>query len=157
MRVLLSSGCSHPSVSIFYSCNVCQAEVRIDSISYCVMMNAIVRAGHIPFALSTRNTGTSLAHLLSITNTAFIYTSSDLAVQKVVTATTTKLAETNGVKAAQFPMPRLEDFQVNLDTATLLPPLVPPPMSSLAIILHSSGNTPLSSNERSFNLSGASS
>lgn len=108
-------------------------------------MNAIVRAGHTPFALSTRNTGPSLVHLLSATGTAFVYTSSDPSSQKIFT----HAMEILGEEENQFPMPNFEDFQANLDAASLLPPLVPPSMSSVAIILHSSGKRPLSFSRRS--------
>lgn len=115
------------------------ADLSIDSISYCMMMNAVVRAGHIPFAISTRNNPTNLVHLFSVTDTVIVYTSPDSQTQNIVASSTEKLSEINGRVISSFPFPKFDDFQHNLDKATLLPPLSPPSMSSVAVILHSSG------------------
>lgn len=115
------------------------AELLTDSISYCMMMNAVVRAGHIPFAISTRNSGSSLAQLFSVIDTAFVYTSTDSSVQNIFASAAEKLLEVNGKNITSFPIPRFDDLQADLNQASLLPPLSPPSMSSTAIILHSSG------------------
>lgn len=138
-KVRLSLGYLPPSVSPLHSQTLRVAEDRSDSISYCTMMNAVVRAGHIPFAISTRNGGTSLAHLFSVTETLLVYTSADSAVQNIVADANEKLSQSKGKNIPSFSIPMFGDFQVDLENASLLPPLLPPSMSSIAIILHSSG------------------
>lgn len=139
-KVRLSLGYLLPSVSPLRRQKLRVAEDLSDSISYCMMMNAVVRAGHIPFAISTRNGATSLAHLFSVTDTLMVYTSTDSIVQNLVADANEKLSGIKEKNIASFSIPMFGDFQADLENVSLLPPLLPPSMSSIAIILHSSGN-----------------
>ncbi|KIJ43879.1 hypothetical protein M422DRAFT_252798 [Sphaerobolus stellatus SS14] len=112
-----------------------------DSISYCMMMNAITRAGFVPFAISPRNSAKGLAHLLRITKTTYVYASQDNTMQVLVSSANEILKSEGGASLPLLGMPSFDQFQDDFQSPSLLPPMVRPDEKSTAVILHSSGST----------------
>ncbi|KAF7353915.1 Acetyl-CoA synthetase-like protein [Mycena venus] len=111
-----------------------------DSISYCMMVAAIMRAGLIPFCISPRNAASGVANLLEKTGAAVVYVSTDL---KSILA---EALEISGKPLPVFDVLIFTHLQAAFekespDSASL--PALPTVMDidSTGIILHSSGST----------------
>ncbi|KAF8209367.1 hypothetical protein K438DRAFT_2012181 [Mycena galopus ATCC 62051] len=110
-----------------------------DSISYCMMVAAIMRAGMVPFCISPQNAAPGVANLLEKTGAAVVYVSPDLK---------RTLAEALQIYGKQLPIYdalTFAELQNGLETPLESEPLPVLPtvvdMNSVGIILHSSGST----------------
>lgn len=103
-----------------------------------MMVAAVMRAGMVPFCISPRNAPASLANLLKQTNTAAVYTSSDLG---------RVMSEGLVIYASPLPVfdaPTFEGLQCDLEESSETLPSVPTAaMDSTAMIIHSSGKLSL--------------
>ncbi|KAF8209425.1 hypothetical protein K438DRAFT_1960414 [Mycena galopus ATCC 62051] len=112
-----------------------------DSISYCMMVAAIMRAGLVPFNISPRNSAAGVADLLKKTDAIAVYVSADL---KGILA---DALEIYGKPLPTFDALSFAELQNDFkeEPAELSEPLPVLPavvdMNSLALILHSSGST----------------
>ncbi|KAJ7904669.1 hypothetical protein B0H14DRAFT_615623 [Mycena olivaceomarginata] len=110
-----------------------------DSISYCMMVAAIMRAGLVPFCISPRNAAAGVADLLEKTGAAVVYVSAD---RREI------LAEAFEIWGKQLPVfdalrfEELHDSSKELSESGPLPTL-PTTMNldSPGMIIHSSGST----------------
>ncbi|KAJ6606020.1 hypothetical protein DFH09DRAFT_966174, partial [Mycena vulgaris] len=111
-----------------------------DTVSYCMLVAAIMRAGMVPFCISPRSAAEGLAHMLQQTNTAAVYISPDSRIQGVI-------SEALALCGKQLPVieaPTFDGLQGEVDSnseSAPLPALQTPALESTALILHSSGST----------------
>ncbi|KAJ7490899.1 hypothetical protein FB451DRAFT_627154 [Mycena latifolia] len=109
-----------------------------DTISYCMLVAAIMRAGLVPFCISPRSAAEGLANMLLQTGAAVVYVSPD-------TRSQTVMAEALKICGKQLPVlqpPTFDSLQGEADSdAGALPPIETAPLDSTAIILHTSGST----------------
>ncbi|KAJ7041890.1 hypothetical protein C8F04DRAFT_1077642 [Mycena alexandri] len=107
-----------------------------DTLSFCILVAAIMRAGFVPFCLSPRNSAAGVANLFQHVTPAAVYISPD--VESVMT-------ETRGLCDTQFLVlqaPTFDQLQNGADCAAqALPVLSTMATEDTAIILHSSGST----------------
>ncbi|KAJ7142106.1 hypothetical protein C8R43DRAFT_1238213 [Mycena crocata] len=106
-----------------------------DTLSYCMMSAAIMRAGSVPFCISPRNAAEGLADLLEKTNPAVVYVSAHSHFKAVLS---------NALAIAGKKLPVLEALSFEQFLGSTFEPLPPMPtaaMDSTGIILHSSGST----------------
>lgn len=102
-------------------------------------MVGIVRAGHVAFPISVRNSPAAVAHLLSKTNTTHVLVGSEASLQSLASAS---LELMQNSKPHLTPMPNFEDLYVPDDAESFSPlSFKRPDFDSPAIILHSSGST----------------
>ncbi|KAJ7671268.1 hypothetical protein DFH06DRAFT_1320058 [Mycena polygramma] len=107
--------------------------VDADTISYCMLVSAVMRAGFVPFCLSPRNAAAGIANLLQQTNAVAVYISSNL---KSV------MSEALIVLGTPLPVHEAPAFQqLQGEIAGSLPALQTVSMDSTAYILHTSGST----------------
>ncbi|KAJ6566967.1 hypothetical protein B0H19DRAFT_716138 [Mycena capillaripes] len=129
-RRILRDNPSHPAGAVI------AVFADADTISYCMLVSAIMRVGLVPFCLSPRNAAAGVANLLKQVNPVAVYISPDL---KSV------IAEALSVPGPSFPVleaPTFEQLQSELhSSAEPLPALQTAAMDSTAYILHSSGST----------------
>ncbi|KAJ6500854.1 hypothetical protein C8R45DRAFT_82310 [Mycena sanguinolenta] len=110
----------------------------IDSISYCMMVAAIMRAGFVPFCISPRNATDGVAKLLENSGTAVVYVSEDQR-QNLADA-----LEICGKQLLVFDTLTFDELQDGLEESSESEPLPVLPvvdMDSVGLILHSSGST----------------
>ncbi|KAJ7150155.1 hypothetical protein C8R43DRAFT_1128198 [Mycena crocata] len=111
-----------------------------DTISYCMLVAAMLRAGIVPFCISPRTAADSLANMLEKTNAVAIYVSSD-------TRSRNEVSEGLALYKRNLPIfepPSFEALQSEVGSDAELPPLPPicqVSLQSTAVILHSSGST----------------
>ncbi|KAJ7041894.1 hypothetical protein C8F04DRAFT_1077661 [Mycena alexandri] len=108
-----------------------------DTISYCMMVTAIMRAGLIPFCISPRNAATGLANLLDKAGPTAVYVTPDL--RSILGEALTIYGKALAVFDV-LTFDRVHDRSKE-NTFKLLPPLPTAAMDSTGIILHSSGST----------------
>ncbi|KAJ7622726.1 hypothetical protein DFH06DRAFT_1447238 [Mycena polygramma] len=102
-----------------------------DTISYCMMVAAIMRAGLIPFCISPRNAAAGVANLLQRIGAAALYVSPDL---KPILADALKIY---GKPLSVFEALTFEGLQEALvESSESLPALSAVPADSTGIILH---------------------
>ncbi|KAJ6461250.1 hypothetical protein C8R47DRAFT_1159650 [Mycena vitilis] len=107
--------------------------VDADTISYCMLVSAVMRAGLVPFCLAPRNAAAGIANLLQQTNAVAVYISSNLKPE---------ISEALIVLGTPLPVHEAPTFQqLQGDIAGSLPALQTAPMDSTAYILHTSGST----------------
>ncbi|TDL22742.1 acetyl-CoA synthetase-like protein [Rickenella mellea] len=109
-----------------------------DTITSCVLLAGIIRAGYQAFQISPKNSTAAVAHLLRRTNCRMIFISDD---------TATKDLCQNAVEELQIEIPIViapnfnDVFRDEKDTFIRLPPIIPPNLDIPAVIFHSSGST----------------
>lgn len=109
-----------------------------DTITYFSLIHGALRAGYRPFPISPRNSPAAVAHLLSKTNSKFVFVSHDAAMQDLYAASL-KLHD-DAASMHTFPMPKFEELYPQHDEAFEPLPLIQHPgLESLAMVLHSSG------------------
>ncbi|KAJ8503287.1 hypothetical protein ONZ45_g10992 [Pleurotus djamor] len=124
-----------------------------DTITYFTLIAATVKAGLVPFLISPRNSPAAVAHLLSVTQTAHVLVGAEAALHSVFEAALKLLQE----KDPRLPIPAhslvpsFDELYTSDDAYVPLPPHKPN-LSSLAVILHSSGNEAVSSHYTAFEL-----
>ncbi|KAJ6509167.1 hypothetical protein C8R47DRAFT_965148 [Mycena vitilis] len=101
-----------------------------DTLSYCMLVSAIMRAGLVPFCLSPRNAAVGVANLLEQTTPVAVYISPDL--RSVITDALNAL----GTPLPVYEAPTFEQLQGALVNS--LPALPKAEMDSIAYILHTS-------------------
>ncbi|KAH7914162.1 acetyl-CoA synthetase-like protein [Hygrophoropsis aurantiaca] len=113
-----------------------------DSVSYITQMFGIMRAGFVPFPISTRNSCAAVCHLLTKTRTKYLYVSQDNGMLALVATVLQNLGDHT---VHVFAMPAFEDLYDPADGGArnrhLLPPMITPDWSFPSIVLHSSGTT----------------
>lgn len=113
-----------------------------DHISYFCTILAIMRLGLTPFPLSIRNSPIAIAHLIKKTQIQQLFVSPDPAMQRLRKDSLAILKQ-DGIDIEVMPMIQFDAISdesaqaVELDTVDLQVPKID--MSTLAIILHSSG------------------
>lgn len=141
----LPKDASHSVVAILAACGAlyvlwCPATVTDhtcapDTITYFTMEAGIVRAGHVMFPISPRNSAPAVAHLLSKTNVAHVFVGAEPALQDLVQASL-KLVGGCTLPTVST-VPTFEELYTNESFE-----LLPPPRLNLedpAVIMHSSG------------------
>ena len=98
--------------------------------------------GYVPFPISPRNSAAAVAQLMRDTNTSQIYTNPDTANHRLALSAIEILAK-DGINPGVLPAPHYEDLFNESDCEG--PQAVKLDSSSYALILHSSGKTPVSS------------
>ncbi|KAJ7608063.1 hypothetical protein DFH06DRAFT_1111628 [Mycena polygramma] len=107
--------------------------VDADTISYCMLVSGVMRAGLVPFCLSPRNAAAGIANLLQQTNPVTVYISSNLR---------SVMSDALIVLGTPLPVHEAPTFQqLQGEIAGSLPALQTAPMDSTAYILHTSGST----------------
>ncbi|KAJ7765657.1 hypothetical protein B0H16DRAFT_1523880 [Mycena metata] len=108
-----------------------------DTLSFCILVAAIMRAGLVPFCLSPRNSAAGVANLFQHVAPVAVYISPDM--ESVMTETR-GLCET---RFLVFQAPAFDRLQNDADSAAnkALPVLPTVATEDTAIILHSSGST----------------
>ncbi|KAJ7490927.1 hypothetical protein FB451DRAFT_1221453 [Mycena latifolia] len=111
----------------------------MDTISYCSLVAAIIRAGMIPFCISPYSAAAeAVANMLLETDTAAVYVSPDHRAQTVLT----KALALCGKQLPKFEAPTFEALQGEVDCeASVLHPIQPASLDSTALLLHTSGST----------------
>ncbi|KAJ7142110.1 hypothetical protein C8R43DRAFT_1200065 [Mycena crocata] len=110
-----------------------------DTLSYCMMSAAIMRAGLVPFCISPRNAAESLADLLEKINPAVVYVSAHRHFKAVLS---------NALAIAGKDLPALQALGFEQFLGSTFEPLPPMPtaaMDNIGYIIHSSGSTSISS------------
>ncbi|KAF8209428.1 hypothetical protein K438DRAFT_2012211 [Mycena galopus ATCC 62051] len=112
-----------------------------DSISYCMMVAAVMRAGLVPFNISPRNSAAGVADLLTKTDAVAVYVSADL---KGILANALEiygkpLPTFDALSFAELQNDFKEEPSELSEPLSVLPAVVD--INSLAVILHSSGST----------------
>ncbi|KAF8315479.1 acetyl-CoA synthetase-like protein [Cantharellus anzutake] len=112
----------------------------IDSISYFTLFHGIMRAGYIPFALSPRNSPSSVAHLLTKTNATHVFVSGDPNMQ-ALWAASEKVLHGGGQLVCKAVMTPFYDmlYEDKPDGRTI--PAPGADLNSTGMLLHSSGST----------------
>ncbi|KAJ7689868.1 hypothetical protein B0H17DRAFT_1066000 [Mycena rosella] len=108
-----------------------------ETISYCMFVAAILRAGMVPFCISPRSAVEGLANMLQQTGAAAVYVSPDSRLQGAI-------ADALALSGTQLPvleMPTFDALQGEVDAAAPVPVLEKASLDSTALILHSSGST----------------
>ncbi|KAJ7142100.1 hypothetical protein C8R43DRAFT_581164 [Mycena crocata] len=106
-----------------------------DTLSYCMMSAAIMRAGLVPFCISPRNAAEGLADLLEKTNPAVVYVSTHGHYKAV-------LSNALAIAGKELPVLQALGFEKFLgSTFEPLPPMPRADMDSIGHIIHSSGST----------------
>ncbi|KAJ7765663.1 hypothetical protein B0H16DRAFT_1717582 [Mycena metata] len=108
-----------------------------DTVSYCMMVAAVMRAGLIPFCISPRNAAPGLANLLEKAGPTAVYVSPDL--KSILGEALTICGKALAIFEA-LTFDRVHDRSME-NPFELLPPLSTAAMESTGIILHSSGST----------------
>ncbi|KAJ7481784.1 hypothetical protein FB451DRAFT_137298 [Mycena latifolia] len=109
-----------------------------DTISYCMLVAAVMRAGMVPFCLSPRSAPESLATLLLQTETPAVYVSQDSLTQDLLS----EALELCGTQVSTCAAPTFEALQGEAHSESeALPPIQAVAFESTALILHSSGST----------------
>ncbi|KAJ3535272.1 hypothetical protein NM688_g7002 [Phlebia brevispora] len=121
---------------------VCAILAYSDTIVYFTLIAAIIRAGHVAFPISPRNSPAAIAHLISETGVICIFVGVEESVQHLADAALRCLSE------SEKPVPGVAQFPLFADLyqsdpsmpLEILPPLVFEWDDPL-VILHSSGST----------------
>ncbi|KAJ7490926.1 hypothetical protein FB451DRAFT_1221449 [Mycena latifolia] len=110
-----------------------------DTISYCMLVAAIMRAGMVPFCISPYSAAAeATANLLLATDTAAVYISPDSRIQGIFS----EALKLCGKELPVFEAPTFDALQGEIDSEVeALPPIQAAPLDSTAVILHSSGST----------------
>ncbi|KAF9459676.1 hypothetical protein BDZ94DRAFT_1284298 [Collybia nuda] len=111
-----------------------------DSITYFTLIAGIMRAGFQAFPISPRNSAVAIAHLLKSTSSAYLYVSSDPAMQGLARSALDMMASESKVPVMQLTMPTFSTL-FGSGTRNHLPPMEKVDRDQPAIILHSSGST----------------
>ncbi|KAF7309199.1 Acetyl-CoA synthetase-like protein [Mycena kentingensis (nom. inval.)] len=111
-----------------------------DSLTYSMLVTAIMRAGFTPFCISPRSAAPSLANLLRQTKPVAIYVAGEAAKQEL--ARTWELLESTDSRIRVFTPPTFDELQ-DLDAVEqgALPQVKTESGDATALILHSSGST----------------
>lgn len=107
----------------------------LDSISYAFLLLGIMRAGHIAFPISPRNSPAAVAHLLEQTNACNVFLSPDAAMQNLFASAKSMMSGAMEVKV--HPTPTFEDLFHSGSNEAFAPPKRGP--DDIAVIYHSSG------------------
>ncbi|KAJ8463962.1 hypothetical protein ONZ45_g17399 [Pleurotus djamor] len=111
-----------------------------DACTYFVACMSIMRAGFIPFPLSSRNSPAAIVHLIKEVDVKYVFTSEDPATQNLLLSAIGLLA----VEHITLSYTALPNFGVQLASPmkdfSRLPPYRKPCSSDPAVILHSSGS-----------------
>lgn len=102
-------------------------------------MVAIMRAGCVPFPISTRNSPAGVANLLAKTDCKYWFVSDDVTTQKLANVAVGQLPG-HGIK--NLAVPKFSDL-FNASIEDLLPPLGTIDLDGPCIVLHSSGSSSL--------------
>ncbi|EPQ58591.1 acetyl-CoA synthetase-like protein, partial [Gloeophyllum trabeum ATCC 11539] len=114
----------------------------IDSFTYFALMAGIIRAGHVAFPISTRNSQLGTAHLLRESGAKYLFLSKDDVHQKLGTeAKNIVLQEGTRDITIVSPPEYAELFEKEDAHFELLSPMSKPKEQQPALILHSSGST----------------
>ncbi|KAH7104870.1 acetyl-CoA synthetase-like protein [Auriculariales sp. MPI-PUGE-AT-0066] len=109
---------------------------KVDSITYTVVVNGILRAGYEVFLVSTRLSAPVVAEMLQKKGTTHVFVSEDPAMQTVLQGAQQILQQGS---ICQLKMPIFEEiFSKDI---VKRPPMVLPSLDDTSIILHSSGST----------------
>ncbi|KAJ7161958.1 hypothetical protein C8R43DRAFT_1233492 [Mycena crocata] len=112
----------------------------MDTISYCMLVASIMRAGLTPFFISPRTAAVGLADLLAQTNSAAVYISPDSNLLSVLSEALVIWGKETQIPV--FDAPTFDHLHQNLDLyLEPLEPLQVAPMDRTALILHTSGST----------------
>jgi acyl-CoA synthetase (AMP-forming)/AMP-acid ligase II len=139
------------TVAILAACGLCLMHplgqnltlrsVCADTITYFTVLAGIIRAGHIAFPISPRNSPQAVAHLLSKTGVAHVFVGTESAL-KDLAAASLKIAENNGSKTLPTlsAVPAFEElFTENVAMPIELLPAYKPDWDDMALYMHSSG------------------
>ncbi|CAL1699334.1 unnamed protein product [Somion occarium] len=113
-----------------------------DFIAYFTLMVGIIRAGHVAFPVSPRNSPAAIAHLLTITDSAYLLVGPEVAMQDLAAVSLKILSDAGTPQPIIGSVPPFEslypkDSEANFEP---LPPLKPK-WDDIAVIMHSSGST----------------
>ncbi|KAJ7214326.1 hypothetical protein GGX14DRAFT_696596 [Mycena pura] len=110
-----------------------------DQSSYLSVLASVMRAGAVPFPISTRNSSAAIAHLLKSTGCAHIIVSTDAAMKTLASGAAAQMADA----LSMHPMPTFQQLYQEGGSASLkpLPPIGDIDKEAHAIIMHSSGST----------------
>lgn len=102
-------------------------------------MVGIMRAGCVPFPISTRNSPAGVANLLAKTDCKYWFVSDDVTTQKLANVSVGQLP---GHEIKNLTVPKFSEL-FSATAEGLLPPLGPIDLEEPCIILHSSGSSSL--------------
>ncbi|KAK0200640.1 NRPS-like enzyme [Desarmillaria ectypa] len=109
-----------------------------DTLTLFATIIGIMRLGHIPFAISTRNSAPAVVHLMKTTNSKYLIVTADAPVQKV-SDTVCHYNDDDERTITPIPMPAFGNVYVG--SYEPLPPFKKPDWTQTAFIMHSSGTT----------------
>ncbi|TFK42646.1 hypothetical protein BDQ12DRAFT_719499 [Crucibulum laeve] len=115
-----------------------------DSITFSILIAAIMRAGFVPFPISTRNSVPAVGHLLKSTRCQYLFVSSDSAIQELAKSASALADKEHSVTI--YPVPSYADLIASYETNNShqerkTPSSIRPDKDAACIILHSSGST----------------
>ncbi|KAK0454193.1 NRPS-like enzyme [Desarmillaria tabescens] len=108
-----------------------------DTLTFFATITGIMRLGHIPFAISIRNSAPAITHLMKATNSKYLIVSPDATVQKIAESVCQHNDDERIITT--IPMPAFSDIYVK--SYEPLPPFKKPDWNETAFIMHSSGTT----------------
>lgn len=127
-------------MDLLYSDFRAYSHLFIDTVTYYTMVVGIVRAGHIAFPISPRNSPAAIAHLLKMANVKHLIVGQEKNFQLLAEAS---LALLQGNRPPRMHlMPKFEDIYLPNSEKDFVPlSFKKPDLNETAIILHSSGST----------------
>lgn len=113
----------------------------IDTVSYFTLIHGIIRAGHIPFPLSPRNSPAAIAHLLAKTKVTHMFVSGDPSMQGLSAGALKMAKATEGHSVELIPTPFYTELYESRpeEDRKPIPPAKKADLKAQGLMLHSSG------------------
>ncbi|KAI0070275.1 acetyl-CoA synthetase-like protein [Panus rudis PR-1116 ss-1] len=113
-----------------------------DTITYFTLIEGIIRAGHVVFPISPRNSAQAVAHLLSKTDAGQVFVGPETSMKDLAAAALEILRDSGGRVPSVAGIPTFEDLYP-MDSAENFEPLpsFKPDWNDPVIYMHSSGST----------------
>ncbi|KAI0070731.1 acetyl-CoA synthetase-like protein, partial [Panus rudis PR-1116 ss-1] len=113
-----------------------------DTITYFTLVEGILRAGHMVFPISPRNSAPAVAHLLSKTNVDYVFVGPESSLQSLMASTFKIMEEAGNHLPNQANIPTFEELYPEDSTKDFKPlPPYKPDWKDTAMYMHSSGST----------------
>jgi len=113
----------------------------VDTVTYFTLIHGIIRAGHVPFPLSPRNSPAAIAHLLNKTECTHMFVSEDPSMQGLATGSLKVLAGQGGHQVKRIPTPFFDELYEPRpkEDSIPIPKAKKVDLEGPGLILHSSG------------------
>lgn len=122
-------------------------DLDIDSTSFYSVIVGVLKAGRVPFLISTRNTPEAIANLLCLTKCNIILSTGDAVTETLVMASVKLFEDASSLKVHRIPAPTFIQLYGPDIVATSLPishkKMTDEIMDTPCVISHSSGTTSL--------------